>query len=193
MILSFFKKNARTFLVSFFNKSAGRYFRKPIAGLVGVRVARRDDLSAYLKKWDARNAEGAHKVEPAETSSEDTFILIVAVLGGQLIGHTSISQMWLRDGIKEVFSGGTWVHPFFRGIGIGGKMLKVALGEAEKRFLCPIYGNIDSNNEVSLKMCTGIGFSVVPRLDLKKIIENSFKERTGKERNQIIVRHDIKG
>jgi L-amino acid N-acyltransferase YncA len=117
-------------------------------------------------------------------------IIVVARWHARTIGSTSIYPMWKSKGIEETFSGSTGVHPLARGIGVGTAMLRLSLEEAKSRGCLPVFGSIDHDNTHSLAMCSKVGFRIVDRSNMTKIIEKSFREYNGNTKRQIIVMYD---
>jgi GNAT superfamily N-acetyltransferase len=126
-------KSLISLLYTWFETGPGRSTRKPLVNLIRF-----------------------HKLERGEA-----FIVVVAKLLSVCIGETSIAQMWRSEGINEFFSGGTDVYPLFRGIGVGRRMLSIALQEARNAFMAPIYVNIPCDNRYSLQLYQKVGFEIV--------------------------------
>ena len=123
--------------------------------------------------------------------SDSEVVEVRAIFYGRSIGQTVVLRMWKREGIDECFSGGTWIHPFFRGIGIGGRLLRLSIDEAGRRMGCRIFANVNFDNFVSLRLYRRAGFSVVEDERMSKAIENSYLARTGFTKRQVILRHDV--
>jgi GNAT superfamily N-acetyltransferase len=117
-------------------------------------------------------------------------VLVTAKFSGRIIGHTMIGMLWKTQGIDATVSGMTWVHPLFRGLGIGSEMIGLSLDEAEQRGLLPVLGNIDEGNDHSLSMCQKMGFVIVDLPGISSVVEQYYRHRLGKFVRQIIVKFD---
>ncbi len=117
-------------------------------------------------------------------------LTVEAMLLGREIGKTYVGRMWARDGIQERFSGGTWIAPMFRGIGLGSRMLGLAMSTASGHWEGPIYANVRQDNDISLRMCKGLGFRIIERDAMRVAIEQSYRRRVGHSDPQILLQYD---
>jgi GNAT superfamily N-acetyltransferase len=131
-----------------------------------------------------------HGLEFQRRIEEAGDVLWIAVWRGKVMGHTWVSKMWSFEGIVSWFSGGTWVHPFFRGIGVGRRLIEGSLGDACGSGKKQIYGNISADNSFSLAMCERAGFRRISKPQWSRIIQDSYRRRTGTAKAQVIVVYD---
>ena len=172
--------------------SVVRRLRMPVVRRVKIKVANDTDYVDYVKAVAKPPVPMELVEKTCEKIREGRYILVTAKVGNRIIGGTRIGAMWRKFGIEENLSGGTWVHALFRGIGIGERMLREALREADNRFKGPLWAYIDHDNEHSLKLHEKVGFKVVDRPGMARIIEKTRLDRKGETKRQVIVRFNLK-
>ena len=171
LFMGFSNKVLKRMLKSVLETSVARRLRRYVDRLVRIKVADEADYVDYVKAVGRMPTSKGRLEKTCMNIREGRYMLVTAKVGNRIIGGTWIYKMWEKLGIEENFSGGTWVHVLFRGIGIGERMLRTAIREARARLGGPIWSNINHDNVNSLKMCQKVGFEVVNRPDMARIIE----------------------
>ncbi len=153
-----------------------------------VRVVNDRDLDAFLVQV-AGAARGSDELRTLAAKHRDAGdVLVCAWLGRKIVGSTTVCRMWQAEGIPDLFSGGTWVHERLRRLGVGGRMLALALAEARRRSGAPVFANISAENAASLALYRRAGFVVLDEDARARAIEASYIRRVGRTARQVIVR-----
>lgn len=119
----------------------------------------------------------------------DPSVVVTAKLGTLTLGRTVVSRMWRRAGIELLFSGGTWVHPLARGVGVGTLLLRRAVAASGSRWPREqIFGNISHANLASLRAYEKAGFVPVQMPSLAEAIAREHERRGHDVPRQVIVR-----
>ncbi len=56
------------------------------------------------------------------------------------------------------------VHPMYRGLGIGTKLMRYVEGELCRRGICFVYLEVSTDNRVALRLYTKLGYRIVGRI-----------------------------
>lgn len=138
-----------------------------------VRPAVRDDVPAILEIYNdaVLNTTASADYEPGSPESRyewfdqharDGYPIFVAVNNaGAVVGWSSLSQYKERFGYRFSTENSIYIHPQWRGQGVG-KLLIPPLIEAAKALgLHAILAGISGDNEASLKLHAQFGFEKV--------------------------------
>lgn len=87
--------------------------------------------------------------------------ILVAVVGGIVVGFASISKWSTRPAYRHTVSASIYLHEEFRGQGIGKKLLTSLVQTAFEAGFHTLMGNIYEGNRASLHLFQAVGFSVV--------------------------------
>ncbi|MCC7503483.1 MAG: N-acetyltransferase [Flavobacteriales bacterium] len=90
--------------------------------------------------------------------------VIVAELGGQVVGFGSIGMFRTRPAYKYSGEHSVHVHADHRGKGIGGVLLRALIEEAQRLELRTLVGGIDSGNTGSIAFHARHGFVECARM-----------------------------
>lgn len=100
-----------------------------------------------------------------ETKRAGNFPVIGLVSdSGQLMGFGSFGAFRVQPAYKYTVEHSIYVHPDFRGLGLGKVLLQLVLDAAVARDLHAIIGVIDSTNEGSIALHKKLGFKCVGTL-----------------------------
>ena len=100
-------------------------------------------------KWGARQWLQMHG---------DAYPLFVAEIGDKVVGWSSISMYRNTEGYAGSVEDSVYVHPDFRGMGIGRVLLKAALTAAQSNGYRTVIAFITSNNAASIGLHQALGF-----------------------------------
>ncbi len=164
-----------------------RPFKRAVVFFARIEVFPADNAGTA---WPP-SVEGADDVLPVQlrdaTDSCEAFYLQLT-LAGYRLGSIYTGPMWEVLRYNEDFIGGIWVHPLFRGAGLGSTLVLKAMKEAASRGVRTVYCNIRVDNTPSLAMFRKVGFESVVRTDMAKAIERELRSRAGQSSRQVVMR-----
>jgi phosphinothricin acetyltransferase len=85
----------------------------------------------------------------------------VAIFEFRVVGWVSLSRWSDRCAYRETGEVSAYVHPAFRGQGVGGQLIAAILTEAQRLGFHTLLARIVEGNEASLRLCTAVGFEPV--------------------------------
>ncbi len=85
--------------------------------------------------------------------------VIVAEIGGEVAGFASFGPYRPWAAYKYTVENSVYVHPGYRGHGIGKRLLGVTIDRAKELDVHVIIAGIDATNEASIRLHTNFGFT----------------------------------
>lgn len=82
----------------------------------------------------------------------------------QIVGWASLSPYNHKPGYAPTAETTLYVHGDWRGVGVGGALLAVLVGEARRRGFTSLYASITADNDASIKLHARQDFIVVGTL-----------------------------
>lgn len=138
-----------------------------------VRPAVRDDVPAILEIYtDAvLNTTASAEYDPPSLESRyewfdqhgrEGYAIFVAVNdAGEVVGWSSLNQHKERFGYRYATENSIYIHPQWRGQGVGKLLIPPLIEAAQTKGAHTILAGISSDNEASLKLHAQFGFEKV--------------------------------
>ncbi|MGL4608259.1 MAG: GNAT family N-acetyltransferase [Trueperaceae bacterium] len=137
-----------------------------------IRLATHNDLQSITEIYNDAilNTTAVYSYEPItlesrsvwlEDKAKQNFPVFVAEKSGQLLGFSSYGSFRAWPAYLYSVENSIYVHPNYRGQGIGTLLMPPLLEAARKQKMHTMIAGIDASNEVSLKLHQGFGFEKV--------------------------------
>lgn len=138
-----------------------------------VRPAVRDDVPAILEIYNdaVLNTTASADYEPRSLESRyewfdqhqrDGYAIFVAVnAAGEVVGWSALNQYKERFGYRYATENSIYIHPQWRGRGVGKLLMPPLVVAAQAKGLHAILAGISGDNEASLQLHAQFGFEKV--------------------------------
>ncbi|MGE6490115.1 N-acetyltransferase family protein [Exiguobacterium sp. NPDC077395] len=134
-----------------------------------IRNCRRDDLQMILHIYNDAivNSTAVYHYEPVtlenrvawyEEKKEQDYPIIVWVEDDVVMGFATFGPFRPWPAYHYTVEHSVYVHPGYRGKGIGNKLLKEIIRIAEARGMKTVIGGIDASNVTSIRAHEKVGF-----------------------------------
>jgi phosphinothricin acetyltransferase len=136
-----------------------------------IRPATRDDLRAITEIYNdaVLRTTATFDTEPKTDCEQQSWFdahdaqhpILVGVFDGRVVGWVSLSRWSDRCAYRETAEVSAYVHPAFRGQGVGGQLMAAIVTEARRLGFHTLIARIAEGNEASLRLCTAVGFESI--------------------------------